>query len=98
MFQLPASPSPLPQMRRPKTVHDLMEPLLGHLDVDKELLEVLGREFAVIAPHERDALFPCEMAIADLVRRIRCRTTDAEFDESKVVVEAVYAIVEAGIL
>src|SRR4051812_15012603 len=70
--QAPLSSLFAPDVRTAVTVDDLAECILGETCIGEEISEVLGREFAVVTTHERHALFAREMAVADLMRGVRC--------------------------
>src|SRR5260370_33950355 len=66
--------------------------------VFKEVREVLAGKFSVVPAYQSDAFFRSDLAVTDLVGRVRRRSADAKFDVGQVVMKAVDAIVEAGVL
>src|SRR3989344_1027109 len=84
-------------MRRPVRINNFPKMFFRNIQIFQKFLEILFWEFAVITPHQRNPLFPGNMAVAYLMRRIRSATADAEFYKRQIIMEAVQAVVQTGI-
>src|SRR5947207_12672612 len=88
----PAVAGPLPQVRRTKTLAQLEEVLFGHVEVTHDLGSMALGVLAVEATDERDAFFPRDVMVPDLLRRVVARPAETEFDPRRVVMESIDAV------
>ena len=60
----------------------------------EDLLREAFREFSVILPHERDALFSRDLTVANLLSGVIGRSPDSEFDPCGVIEEIIDLIID----
>src|SRR5437868_12250054 len=98
VLQLPLAALALPDVVRSPTVNYFRKLFVRDIAKLEEIFIVFFRKFTVVPFDEANPFFASNLPIPDLMSRIGCSSPYSKFYECQIIVKAIDAIIDAGVL